>query len=148
MGSWLTGKEVRLRRGSRRDLEAIARLLDPSALAERGRRFDRRLVADLGHDVYVAESREGELVGVVALAYFRSLTAGRFVAILDTLRVAGDRPTALAGLLDLAERRARSRGCRDLLAMPGAMAGAVGAMLRERGWTERTLLGGEPEEPT
>jgi hypothetical protein len=125
---------LRLRRGRRRDLDRLRGLLSGRS-EPRAERFDRRTLADLGHDVYVAEAPGGELVGVVVVAYVRSLRAGRFAAVLDMARATpdGGRPL-LDALLDLAEERARRRGCRHVRAWLGHDDGALRAALTSRGW--------------
>ncbi|MCW5893511.1 MAG: NAD-glutamate dehydrogenase [bacterium] len=107
----LPGTDVRVRRARRQDLPRLAPLLAGDA-AGRDRRFFRRLLADLGADVYVAEDAAGALVGVVAVAYVRSLAAGRTAALLDAacLRPGVDE-AVLDGLLAVAATRARRRGC-------------------------------------
>jgi hypothetical protein len=125
---------LRLRRGRRSDLDRLRGLL-PAADQPRVERFDRRTLADLGHDVYVVEAPGGSLVGVVAIAYVRSLCAGRFAAVLDTAHTVPDagRPL-LDALLDVAEERARRRGCRQVRAWLGRDDGALRAALTARGW--------------
>src|SRR5262249_51187735 len=92
---------LRLRRGRRSALDRLRGLLSKRS-EPRAERFDRRTLADLGHDVYVAEAPGGELVGVVAVAYVRSLRAGRFAAVLDTAPAPPDaRRPFLAPLLAL-----------------------------------------------
>src|SRR5207249_5975296 len=81
----LPGTAVRVRRGRRRDLAQVQSLLgmpDEPRLA----RFFRRLVADLGSDVYVAENPDGAIVGLVAVVYARSLVRGGVTASLDGAR--------------------------------------------------------------
>ena len=84
----LPGMRVQVRRGQRRDLTRLRAFLEHEE-AGRRTRFDRRLLADLGTDVYLAEDDGGAIVGVVAVAYLRSLAAGAFAAVLDTARAAG-----------------------------------------------------------
>jgi L-amino acid N-acyltransferase YncA len=123
-----------LRRGRRADLDRLRGLLSGWS-APRAERFDRRTLADLGQDVYVAEAPDGELVGVVAVAYVRSLRAGRFAAVLDTARAAaGVERTLLDALLDVAEERARRRGCRQVRAWLAPDDSALRAALTSRGW--------------
>jgi L-amino acid N-acyltransferase YncA len=125
---------LRLRRGRRGDLDRLRSLL-PASGAPRGERFDRRTLADLGHDVYVVEAPGGALVGVVVVAYVRSLRAGRFSAVLDTARAApGAGRPLLDTLLDVAEERARRRGCRQVRAWLGHDDEALRAALESRGW--------------
>jgi hypothetical protein len=85
--------------------------------------------------VYVVEAPGGALVGVVAIAYVRSLRAGRFAAVLDTARAApGAGRPLLDALLDLAEERARRRGCRQVRAWLGHDDETLRAALMSRGW--------------
>src|SRR5689334_7386916 len=58
---------VRVRRGRRSDV-ARARALLP-AVDPRRERFDRRTFASLAGDVYVAETADGAIVGIVSVAY-------------------------------------------------------------------------------
>lgn len=125
---------LRLRRGRRGDLDRLRGLLSASS-GSRVERFDRRTLADLGHDVYVAEAPGGALVGVVVVAYVRSLRAGRFAAVLDTARAApGGGQPLLDALLDVAEERARRRGCRRVRAWLGRDDDALRTVLASRGW--------------
>ena len=136
---WLAEKQVRLRRAGRRDRSAVLAVLaaDPR---DRRTRFDRRLFADLGADVYVAETRSGQIVGALAVCYPRSLASGRFQAWLDTLRVETGHDELLGPMLDFVERRARRRGCRELFASPGLEDSAAGPLLQARGWMPRATL--------
>jgi hypothetical protein len=98
-------------------------------------------LADLGTDVYLAEDDGGALVGVVAVAYVRSLAGGAFAAVLDTVSAAGTEAAAvLEQLVGLAEERARRRGCRTLRvwSMPGD--GALRDVLEARGYAAGTCL--------
>lgn len=127
----LPGLGVRLRRGRRTDLTAVRALLGrtdrPGA-----QRFDRRVVTDLGGDVYVAEDAAGGLVGVVAVAYVRSLREGRWTALLDVLRA---RDVALAtALLECAAGRARARGCTALQTLAAAGDAGLAETLGALGW--------------
>jgi hypothetical protein len=139
MAVWLAEKTVRLRRAGRRDL-AVGQALVPARVAAGRRvRFDRRLMADLGSDVYVAETSASRVVGVLAVSYVRSLAAGRFVALLDTLCAEPDHAALLGPMLAFAEARARRRGCRELIARPGLEV-AAGAALEANGWARRATL--------
>jgi hypothetical protein len=133
---------LRVRRGRRHDLERLRGLV-PGRGEPRVERFDRRTLADLAQDVYVAEAPGGEIVGVVAVAYVRSLAGGRFAAVLDTARTAaGPGAPLLDALLDVAEERARRRGCRQVRAWLGPGDGALRATLAARGWrVEESLTG-------
>jgi len=130
---------VRHRRARRADFDAIRALLETSALSALGqeradlRRF-RRLVADLGADLYVAE-RDTRVLGVVHVTYTRLLTRSP-QARLQLLAVAPDARASGVGraLIALAAARARRRGCTALrcgtaLATPDAR-----AFLERIGW--------------
>jgi len=130
----LPGTHARVRRGQRRDLARLRVFLAHDAAARRGR-FDRRLLADLGSDVYLAEDEGGGIVGVVAVAYVRSLAAGAGAAVLDTARAAGSEASlVLAGLVHFAEERARRRGCRTMRAWPAPDDVALRDVLAARGY--------------
>jgi hypothetical protein len=129
--------EVRLRRGRRSDLARLQALL-PSA--PQRARFDRRTLASLAGDVYVAEDAGGAIVGVVSVAYLRSMTEGRFAAVLDAARAAADSLPLLDRLIAFAEARARRRGCRRLAAWIDPGDAALRAALESRGYGARDLL--------
>jgi hypothetical protein len=133
---------LRVRRGRRHDLERLHGLIAGCG-EPRVERFDRRTLADLSHDVYVAEAPGGEIVGVVAVAYVRSLAGGRFAAVLDTARIApGPGGALLDALLDVAEERALRRGCRQVRAWLGPDDGQLRAALASRGWSVDESLTG------
>jgi hypothetical protein len=141
MAVWLAAGRVRLRRAGRRDLLAVQALVgDGAAAAERRTRFDRRLLADLGCDVYVAETSEHRAVGVVAVSYVRSLASGRFMAVLDALCTEPGRDDLLGPMVEFAERRAQGRGCAELVAPSLGETAAAGTALRARGWGVRSVL--------
>jgi len=130
----LPGTDVRLRRGRRGDLDGVHALL-PDGSVQRRSRFDRRTLTGLDQDVYVAERPGGELVGVVAVAYLRSLRGGRFAAVLDTARAhATPGGPLLDHLIAFAEERARRRGCRQVRAWVDPDDDALRAALLSRGW--------------
>jgi len=130
----LPGTGARVRRGQRRDLARLRVFLAYDPATRRGP-FDRRLLADLGTDVYVAEDEGGAIVGVVAVAYVRSLAAGAAAAVLDTARAAGsEAPLVLAELVRFAEERARRRGCRTMRAWPAPDDVALRSVLEARGY--------------
>lgn len=131
-----------MRRGRRRDLAQLQALLgSPSGAspADRLERFLRRILADLGTDVYVAEDAEGRIVGVVSVAYRRSLMRGGLSAILDGVRAAAA-PAVLEGLVAFAEERARRRGCRRLTAWVDGEDAELRTALRARGYRTEELL--------
>jgi hypothetical protein len=130
----LAGTNVRVRRGRRGDLPRVLALLGLEA-APRAMRLYRRVVADLGTDLYVAEDGGGEVVGLVSIVYSRSLFRGGLSARLDGARAATS-PAApvLDGLIAFAERRARRRGCHRLEAQPDGGDTALDSALRARGY--------------
>jgi hypothetical protein len=110
----LAGTSVRVRRGRRGDLPRVLALLGVASTPSHLRLY-RRVVADLGTDLYVAEDAAGGVVGLVSIVYSRSLFRGGLSARLDGARASAS-PAApvLDGLIAFAERRARRRGCRRL----------------------------------
>lgn len=147
MARLLPGTGFRVRRGRRRDLPQLAALLGCDAAGWRARAF-RRIIADLGTDVYVAENEGGEIVGMVSVVYARSLAQGGLCALLDAARTRHEPAYALlAPLVAFAEERARKRGCRRLMACIDREDAALRDLLAERGWApgERlvTELAGE-----
>lgn len=112
-------------------------MLGMPAVDER-ERFLRRLLADLGTDVYVAEAEGGEIVGVVAIAYVRSLQRGRWAAVLDAARTA--RAPLLDGLIAFAEERARRRGCAQMRAWVEPDDPQLRAALASRGYADGAVL--------
>jgi hypothetical protein len=136
----LPGTGLRVRRSRRRDLPQLAALLGPDADGWRARTF-RRIVADLGNDVYVAEDSGGEIVGMVSVVYARSLVHGGLSAILDGARARHEPTRALLEpLVAFAEERARKRGCRRLTARIEREDDELHAMLLERGYGTGALL--------
>lgn len=134
------GNAVRVRRGRRSDLPRVRALL-PVAADGRRERFDRRTFASLAGDVYVAEDAGGAIVGIVSVAYLRSVTAGRTAAVLDAARAAPDSGPLLDRLIAFAEARARRRGCTRLAAWIDPTDAALRAALESRGYrTEATLV--------
>jgi hypothetical protein len=104
-------------------------------------RFLRRQLDDLGSDVYVAENDGGAIVGVVAIAYLRSLRRGRWAAVLDAARAPDDAGAPLLdGLIAFAEDRARRRGCRELSAWIEPDDRRLHAALVSRGYRGGDLL--------
>ena len=134
----LPGTGVRVRRGRRRDLPQLRVVLGAPA-TDRLERFYRRILADLGMDVYVAEDPEGAIVGVVSLAYRRSLVRGGVSAFLDGVRTR-EAPAVLEGLVAFAEERARRRGCCRLAAWVETGDGELRAALIARGYRAGELL--------
>jgi hypothetical protein len=136
----LPGTTLRVRRGRRRDLAQMQDLLGLPG-GDRPVRFFRRILADLGADVYVAEEPGGAIVGVVSLVYARSLTRGGLSAVLDGARARHEpaRPL-LEGLVAFAEERARRRGARRLTAWPDADDAELRATLLARGYRTGEVL--------
>jgi N-acetylglutamate synthase-like GNAT family acetyltransferase len=130
----LPGTEVRVRRGRRSDVPALKAVLGDAAGDRLERRY-RRMLADLGNDIYVAEDAAGAIVGVVALNYARSLCGGGPSAMLDGARACREpaRPL-LEGLIAFAEDRARRHGCRSLVACLEHADGELRAALLARGY--------------
>jgi hypothetical protein len=140
MSQLLPGTAVRVRRGRRRDLAGVESLLGPAARSGIERIF-RRIVADLGTDVYVAEDRQGAIVGLVSVVYARSLVRGGVSAVLDGARARPEPgPGVLEGLVAFAEERARKRGCRRLTAWVDPEDRDLRAMLVARGYRSGELL--------
>jgi hypothetical protein len=137
-GKRLPGTALRVRRGRRHDLVQLRAVIGtpPGARLER---FLRRILADLGMDVYVAEDEHGRIVGVVSVAYRRSLMRGGLSAIVDGIRAASA-PAVLEGLLAFAEERARRRGCARLAAWVDADDGELRALLGARGYRAEQLF--------
>ncbi|HYY05231.1 MAG TPA: hypothetical protein VE997_01540, partial [Candidatus Limnocylindria bacterium] len=109
-------------------------------------RIFRRLLADLGTDLYVAEDERGEIVGLVSVLYARSLARGGRSALLDGARAR--RPALLPELVAFAEERARKRGCRRLAAWVEAGDAELRAALVARGYRAAELLVTELAEAT
>jgi L-amino acid N-acyltransferase YncA len=131
--------EVRVRRGRRSDV-VRARALLPATEGARRERFDRRTFASLGGDVYVAEDADGAIVGIVSVAYLRSLGQGRLAAVLDAARARADSGPLLDRLIAVAETRARRRGCRRLAAWIDPADVALRAALESRGYRSGALF--------
>ncbi len=129
---------VRVRRGRRSDV-VRARALLPAGEPRR-ERFDRRTFASLASDVYVAEDADGTIVGIVSIAYLRSVREGRFAAVLDAARAAADSAALLDRLIAVAETRARRRGCRRLAAWIDPGDAALRAALESRGYAPGVVL--------
>ncbi|HJQ84036.1 MAG TPA: hypothetical protein VKA21_08175 [Candidatus Binatia bacterium] len=132
---------VRVRRGRRRDLAAVQALLGVAAASDRLERWFRRIVADLGTDIYVAEDAAGTVIGLVSVVYARSLVQGGLSATLDGARARREPAGPLLdGLVAFAEERARKRGCRRLVACVPSDDGALRAALVARGYRAGELL--------
>lgn len=133
-------RPIRHRRARRTDFDAIGVILAASGLPVPApgraalRRF-RRLIADLGADLYVAET-DARVLGVVHITYTRHLN-GAPQARLEVLAVA---PAARGqgvgrGLAALAAARARRRGCASLRCSAAVATDGARALLDRRfGW--------------
>src|SRR5262249_53854159 len=140
MAPLLPGPGVRVRRGRRRDLAQLESLLGTSS-GERLARLFRRILNDLGTDVYVAEDGAGEIVGLVSVVYARTLVRGGVSAMLDGARARREPVGPLpAELVAFAEERARKRGCRRLTAWVDPSDEALRATLLARGYQSGDLL--------
>jgi len=138
----MLARPIRYRRARRSDFDAIRALLVAAGLAaltaERaGRHRFRALVADLGGDLYVAES-DLQVLGVVHVVYHRRLTGGP-EARLALLAVAPQarRRGIGRGLAALAVARARRRGCSALRCDAATDGGDQRAFLTRTGWQAR-----------
>lgn len=140
MARMLAGTSVRVRRGVRGDAGRVLELLGRPVAGSEERRC-RRLLGDPTGDVYVAEAPGGRLVGVVAIAYARSLVRDGWTAVLDGVR---QDATAAEPLLDpliaLAEDRARRRACRRIVAWVEPGDAPLRAALEARAYRGATLL--------
>lgn len=110
---------IHYRRAQRTDFDAIRAILTASGLSapepdRAGLRRFRRIVADLGGDLYLADAT-ARVVGVVHVSYARHLISGPR-ARLELLVVAPDvrRRGIGRGLATWAAMRARRRGCTAL----------------------------------
>jgi GNAT superfamily N-acetyltransferase len=132
-------RPIRHRRVRRTDFDAIWTMLTASGIAvstapDRAtlRRF-RRVVADLGVDLYVAEA-DGRPLGLVHIAYTRRL-AGAPEAQLELLVVVPEarRHGVATELAAFAAARARRRGCAALRCVAPA-SGDAREILERLGW--------------
>jgi N-acetylglutamate synthase-like GNAT family acetyltransferase len=107
---------LKIRRGKRVDFAAVM------ALVQRGEerewpsekalvRLFRRLVSDLGYDLYVAE-RDGQVCGVVMVGYRRLLVQGGLCAVLDGVITTETGGEIEQQLIAFAQERAHKKGCR------------------------------------
>jgi len=125
MPAWLEGREAKIRRATRRDLASVERLVGHAIPL----RFGRRALADRRADVWVAEEAGGGIVGVMGLAYRRSLSLPGVIVDVDPL--VATRPIIRDGLLDFARTRARGRGCAMLVVPSAAAPGWNGTSTRD-----------------
>jgi GNAT superfamily N-acetyltransferase len=130
---------IRHRRGRRTDLFAILGVLAaselPTPVPDRAtlRRF-RRLIADLGNDLYVALLEE-RLVGFLHVSYARQLAAAARARV-EALVVAPEARGRGVGssLAELARRRAERRGCHDLSYSTTSSTPRAAPFLIRQGW--------------
>ncbi len=115
----------KIRRGRRLDFTAVMELLAdgvrPAPPPDRAslRRF-RRIAADLGSDLYVAET-DGRPVGVLHVSYVRQLNSGQRARVEQLAVAEPHRGLGLERqLLDFAFARARRRACASLSWAPSA----------------------------
>jgi len=132
---------VRLRRARRTDFTAIMRILAGNGLPvpppDRAtlRRF-RRLVSDLGTDLYVAVTGE-QVVGFIHTTYTRQLTV-QTRARVEALAVEKEfhRRGIGTSLVVLACQRARRRSCTDLTCEVGRENDSLHTFLSRCGWAD------------
>ena len=125
--------ELRVRRGQREDIRAIERVLGSGHMPLEARLM-RRLVEDVTSDLFVAFDAMGDVIGVLAIGYRRSLAYGGQVATVDTLALSGVVEGLRSALLTFAETRARGRGCRAIVVSVGVARAADGGELLARGY--------------
>jgi len=132
-------RPIRVRRARRDDLVPVLEILGamgaPVPPPDRAtlRRF-RRLVADLGADLYVATADEC-VIGLVHMTYARQVatSARARIELLAAQPAAGI--VAVSGrLLDWAVARARERGCCELAYEAGLSQPGVVELLSRSGW--------------
>ncbi len=107
-------KGLKIRRGKRLDFAAVRALVASQSrwegLAEKKlARLFRRLVKNLGYDLYVAE-HQGHICGVVVVSYHHLLVQGGLCALVNTL--IAPEGEIRRGLFAFALERAQKRGCR------------------------------------
>ncbi len=132
-------RPIRVRRGRRTDVVRVIEILatsgQPVPPADRAtlRRF-RRLVADLGADLYVATIDE-RVVGLVHVSYTRQVaTPAR--ARIESLATMGDESAAgvFVRLLELSIERAVKRECHEITWLPDRANATVERVLAQTGW--------------
>lgn len=98
-------------------------------------RLFRRLVNDLGYDLYVAEQND-EVCGVVMVGYRRLLVQGGLCAMLDGVITVENGGEIGQRLIAFAKERAQKRGCRIFQAQMGGQQGEEwGRLLSAAGFT-------------
>lgn len=134
----MPGSDLRIRRARRADFDGVSRILErvggsPLPPDRRTIRRFRRIVADLGSDLYVAE-KEGRLLGFVYVRYSRHLAHGSQARVEQLVVEPGSEESRVRDeLLGLALRRARKRDCTSLHATTRAVAPAREDWLRTSG---------------
>jgi len=131
-------RPIRHRRARRADFGALSELLNAAGVRapsddRRGRSRFRRVVADLGADLYVA-TIDDVLCGAVHATYVRQLTAEPSATI-ELLIVAPDarRRGVGASLFGLIVGRAQRRACRTIT-LRAVVPAAAGAFFSHLGW--------------
>jgi len=139
----MSGGAVKIRRGRREDFHAIRELLLAEGLQapppDRAaiRRF-RNMVADLGTDLYVADSG-GQPVGMIYCTYARQLSLGQLARIEHLLVSDSHRDSGIeASLLAFIAERARKRSCARLCCVPTPTTPVSDETLRQAGLVPKT----------
>jgi len=128
------GRKLRMRRAQWRDFDAVAALVAECAAGElppdrhTKRRF-RRIVHDLGNDLYLAFAEQA-LVGLVHIVYVRELVAPRRAELAALLLAPALRcPEGYRLLVQFACMRARKRDCGVIIARLRTVAAELDAVL-------------------
>jgi len=131
---------LKIRRGKRVDFTAVIALVQRTEGREWPPekalvRLFRRLVSDLGYDLYVAE-QNGEVCGVVMVGYRRLLIQGGLCAMLDGVITVESGGEIGQRLITFAKERARKKGCRLVQALVSEQQGEEwGRLLSTAGFT-------------
>lgn len=133
----MPNRPIRHRRCRRTDFAEVARLLSdaglPAPVPDRAtlRRF-RRMVGDLGSDLYVAV-RDERVVGFVHVSYARRIALGGTARVELLVVAPAERRSGVgSSLVELIRQRARRRGCIDVRC--AVSAGASHEFLTGQGW--------------
>lgn len=134
----MSNTKIHYRRVRRADFDGVRTVLErngqsaPTTERAHLRRF-RRIVGDLGSDVYVAVVTE-QVVGFVHVTYTRGFVVAHRATV-EALFVAPDwqRKGIGTSLIALARRRARRHDCMDILCF-GAHNAATRRFLSGQGW--------------
>ena len=128
---WKIGDTMRIRRGKRKDFEALARIA--AAHTPVSYRWYVKILKDLNHDLYVGEE-EHRILGFSSVGYFKSIQDGGRRAVIEFLGLAHDAsPEVAEKLLSHALQRVRKKGCRRVEASPVRI---DGGLLRSLGMSE------------